>query len=346
MILDDGIDILLMAETWLYAQAMKPVLLKWRLEVMCHDRSLEQDQGVEVLPSLFGTLSVTVHLSNPCPFSLSRPSSFVSPAGTCPYRLCACTDPSQQEEQTLQSFVFPGVPEFLTQFAGSHSDLVLLGDFNFQYDDCTDTQVNRLKTMLSDHSLTQLVDIPTHRCGHTLDWAVVRSDVSCLVLERVDDMLGISDHRSLLCQTTITEPSKSKRTVTSQNTKAVSLLDFQADVKCFADRYSVLTETLWIATVLVSVQSWTVCWDCNTECHVPMLCWWRMNKLRRLGAFAVSPLWSLDISWCVLYDWVKYFHYTRRVTSKHGVRSKSDCQLFVSTVFFSNHAVIQASTAV
>ena len=82
----------------------------------------------------------------------------------------------------------------------------------------------------------------------------------------------------------------------------------------------------------------------NAMCLWP--CWWRMNKLRRLEAFAVSPLWSLDISWCVLYDCVKYFHYTRRVTSKHGVRSKSDCQLFVSTVFFSNHAVIQASTAV
>ena len=46
-------------------------------------------------------------------------------------------------------------------------------------------------------------------------------------------------------------------------------------------------------------------------------CWWRRNKLRRLEVFAVSPLWSLDISWCVLYDCVKYFHYTRRVTSKH-----------------------------
>ena len=52
------------------------------------------------------------------------------------------------------------------------------------------------------------------------------------------------------------------------------------------------------------------------------LCWWPMNKLRRLGAFAVSPLWSLDISWCVLYDCVKYFHYTRRVTSKQLVMSK------------------------
>ena len=57
------------------------------------------------------------------------------------------------------------------------------------------------------------------------------------MLERVDDMPGLSDQRSLLCQMTITAPSKSKRTVTSRNTKAVSLPDFQADVKCFADRY-------------------------------------------------------------------------------------------------------------
>ena len=122
-----------------------------------------------------------------------------------------------------------------------------------------DTRVNRLKTMLSDDGLTQLVDVPTHRCGHTLDWAVVRSDVSCLVLERVDDMPGLSDNRSFLCQMTITAPSKSKRTVTSRNTKAVSLPDFQADVKCFADRYSQCPDRDLADnyTVLVSVQSWT-----------------------------------------------------------------------------------------
>ena len=50
------------------------------------------------------------------------------------------------------------------------------------------------------------------------------------------------------------------------------------------------------------------------------LCQWHMNNLRRLNpqGFAISPLWSLDISWCVLYDCVKYFHYTRRETSKQG----------------------------
>ena len=46
---------------------------------MCCDRSLEQVRGAEVLPSLFGTPSVAVHLSNPCPFSGStsfKPLSF------------------------------------------------------------------------------------------------------------------------------------------------------------------------------------------------------------------------------------------------------------------------------
>ena len=60
----------------------------------------------------------------------------------------------------------------------------------------------------------------------------------------------------------------------------------------------------------------------NAMCLWP--CWWRMNKLRRLEAFAVSPLWSLDISWCVLYDCVKYFHYTRRVTSKQWLIMVTD----------------------
>ena len=109
--------------------------------------------------------------------------------------VCLYRPPPSRKNKLSNQLFLQEFPEFLTQFADSHSDLVLLGEFNFHYDDCADTQVNRLKTMLSAHGLTLLVDVPTHRCGHTLDWAVVRSDVSCLVLERVDDMPGLSDHR-------------------------------------------------------------------------------------------------------------------------------------------------------
>ena len=62
--------------------------------------------------------------------------------------------PSSRKSKLSNQLFLQEFPEFLTLFAGSHSDLVLLGDFNFYYDDCADTQVNRLKTMLSDHALT------------------------------------------------------------------------------------------------------------------------------------------------------------------------------------------------
>ena len=125
--------------------------------------------------------------------------------------VCLYRPPPSRKNKLSNQLFLQEFSEFLTQLAGSHIDLVLLGDFNFHYNDCADTQMNHIKTMLSDHGLTQLIDVPTYYiCGHTLDSAVVRSDASCLMLERVEDMPGISDHKSLLCQMTITAPSKAK----------------------------------------------------------------------------------------------------------------------------------------
>ena len=219
MIFDDGIDILLMTETWLYAQGDEACIA----EMTPRGYALRScPRGAEVLPSLFGTLSVTTSFKRPSFQSFEAVELHISGRNLSVSVVCLYRPPPNRKNKLSNQLFLQEFPEFLTQFASSHSDLVLLGDFNFHYDDCADTQVNRLKTMLSDHGLTQLVDVPTHRCGHTLDWAVVRSDVSSLVLERVDDMPGLSDHRSLLCQMQITAPIKSKRTVTSRNTKAVS----------------------------------------------------------------------------------------------------------------------------
>ena len=53
--------------------------------------------------------------------------------------------------------------------------------------DSSDGQVSRLNTLLSDHSLTQLVKVPTHKCGHILDWVVVHTESTCLSFEGVRD---------------------------------------------------------------------------------------------------------------------------------------------------------------
>ena len=86
-------------------------------------------------------------------------------------------------------------------------------------------------TTIWHSSLTFLhIDAATHWIGLYI--------THCLILKRVEDKPGLSYHKSLLCLMTITAPSKAKHTVTSQNTKAVSLPDFQADIKCFTDCYS------------------------------------------------------------------------------------------------------------
>ena len=89
--------------------------------------------------------------------------------------------------------------------------------------------------MLSDFRLSQLVNVPTHRRGHALDWIVVRSEKSLVSLERVRDYAGLSDHYVVVCRLAVTKPPPPTRLVTSQNIRAVCSSDFQADIKALVD---------------------------------------------------------------------------------------------------------------
>ena len=90
MILDDGIDILLMTETWSYAQGDEAEITPRCYVLRSFPRTGSRGGGIALIVlDTFCDSTSFKRLS----FSLSRLSSFISPAGTCPYRLCACTDP-------------------------------------------------------------------------------------------------------------------------------------------------------------------------------------------------------------------------------------------------------------
>ena len=125
-------------------------------------------------------------------------------------------------------------PDLLHLFTDFRSDLVLLCGFNCQI--VSDYQVNRLKTILADHNLTQFVDVPTQKCGHILDWAVVNSTASCMKLERVEALPGLSDHCSTFCTMSFRRPCRKRRAVTPLNIKAMSMPDSQPDTRGLADR--------------------------------------------------------------------------------------------------------------
>ena len=105
-------------------------------------------------------------------------------------------------------------PELLSQYADSCRDVVYLGEFNFHYDDSSDGQVSHLRMLLSDHSLTQHVKVPTHKCGHILDWVAVHTESTCLSFKGMQDCPDLSDHKAVICMLAVAKPSPCRCLVT------------------------------------------------------------------------------------------------------------------------------------
>ena len=70
----------------------------------------------------------------------------------------------------------------------------LVGDMNIHFDNPLQSPTKQTLTTLSLYSLVQVINKPTHRCGHIIDWVIVRPD---------DDMHRKSTVTDSLNQTTI-----------------------------------------------------------------------------------------------------------------------------------------------
>ena len=67
----------------------------------------------------------------------------------------------------------------------------LVGDMNIHFDNPLQSLTKQTLTTLSLRSLVQVINKPTHRCGHIIDWVIVRPD---------DDI-----HKYLLLQTNLNQ---------------------------------------------------------------------------------------------------------------------------------------------
>ena len=92
----------------------------------------------------------------------------------------------------------------LTMFTEQLSDLLhyvnnLLGfdclvcDINIHFDNPLQALTKQTLTILSLHSLVNVINKPTHRCGHIIDWVIVRPDDDIHKKYTVTDSLN-SDH--------------------------------------------------------------------------------------------------------------------------------------------------------
>ena len=235
LVVDGDFDILLMTETWLFASGDEAYITEMTPSgYLFHSfpRIGRRGGGIAIMFKSALSDSISMH---PLPVNsfesvelrLSNDSTSVSVI--CLYR----PPPSKQNKLSNKTF-FEEFPTLVSEYSHARRDLAFIGDFNFHFEDPSNGDVDQLKTLLNDHDLVQLVDMPTHKRDHVLDWVIVRRDASCLSLETVED-IALSDHSAIYCSVNVRRPTARKRLVTSRNLGAMNSTDFQAEVKSFAE---------------------------------------------------------------------------------------------------------------
>ena len=58
---------------------------------------------------------------------------------------------------------FEEFPTLVSEYSHACRDLTFIGDFNFHFEDSSNSDVDQLKTLLNDHDLAELVDMPMHK---------------------------------------------------------------------------------------------------------------------------------------------------------------------------------------
>ena len=69
----------------------------------------------------------------------------------------------------------------------------LVGDINIHFDNPLQSLTKQTLTTLSLYNLVQVINKPSHKCGHIIDWVVVRPDDDIPIKSTVTDSL-VSDH--------------------------------------------------------------------------------------------------------------------------------------------------------
>ena len=96
--------------------------------------------------------------------------------------------PPPNRRNNLTDFMFTEqLPDLLDYVNNLPGFVCLVGDMNIHFDNPSQSLTKQTLTTLSLYNLVQVINKPTHRCGHIIDWVIVRPD---------DDI-----HKNLLLQT-------------------------------------------------------------------------------------------------------------------------------------------------
>ena len=224
---DNGIEIACITETWMSSENNHTTSIIKSFGYSITHFYTENCRGTGVAILFKNTLKVK-------PFS-----KFSSVFDSFQYR---CVEISVKNQPSILLFVIYRCQEFtkdtfeqefkhLLNFCDLTSyNILLVGDFNYHFEKTSDNTVIRLTNLISTYGLSPLIEVPTHRKGHTLDQIFVNTwELDVFIKEIVD--INISDHFPIYCDVplssnTIAQP----KSITYRKVKEIDLNDFEQKV--------------------------------------------------------------------------------------------------------------------
>ena len=130
------------------------------------------------------------------------------------------------------------LPDHLDYVDNLPGFVCLVGDMNIHCDNPLQSQTKQTLTTLSLYSLVQVINKPTHRRGHIIDWVIVRPDDDIQIESAVTDSLE-SDH---YCTKSYINVSVSKPSTLYRTAMNIASIDRPS----FIDELSIVSEFSYV----------------------------------------------------------------------------------------------------
>ena len=168
--------------------------------------------------------------------------------------ICLYRPPYSKQNNNTNNMFLDEFPDFLHSLGDSKGAVTVMGDINFHFENQHDSEVCKLKSLLDDCCLQQLVNQPTHRCGHTLDWVIIRDD--SVIIDNVDVIdTALSDHRTVFSSLSPRKPGHAKQQVTSRNLRRIVPTGSQTNVSQVASSLAECPDSELIVEFNVSLRN-------------------------------------------------------------------------------------------
>ena len=127
---------------------------------------------------------------------------------------CLYRPPPNRRDNLTDSMFTEQLPDLIDYVSSLPGFACLVGDMNIHFDNQLQSLTKQTLSTLSLYNLVKVINKPTHRCGHIIDWVIVRPDDDIHGKSTVTDSLE-SDHycTKSYFNISVSKPSTLYRTV-------------------------------------------------------------------------------------------------------------------------------------